>query len=126
MADTLRQELEPRGVSVTVVQRRARNLPLQAVASMSSEGGAEQVLREAGYDTSAYTPVSRDAHTDAALQTVANEDYASQVVDALVTKQPYTRYSADIAVSVIGWVNWLLPDRWLDKLRNTGALNGFI
>jgi hypothetical protein len=126
MADTLRQELEPKGVSVSVVQRKARNLPPQAVPIGSSGSYVEDAVREAGYDISSYTPESRGAQTEATLQVSAAEDYASQVVEAIIAKQPYTRYSADIAVSIIGWLDWWLPDRWLDKLRNTGALNGMI
>ena len=120
--DSLRREVAPFGISVSLLE------PGYVTSSMgakqyASEGPLHGVSK-AGYEL--YRPIfegffeddrrgSRPENSDSPAHTTT-----AAITDAIVSRTPRTRYACahavGIPVSVLIWLAWLLPDRVVDVL----------
>lgn len=123
LSDALRRELEPFGVKVVVVE------PGGVVSPMSA-----QVRVKAEKITNEMTPEHRNRYgglmhamvslAEAYIKNAVSAEKAGQIIaNTITSKQPRTRYTIGRDAAMVRFMNWILPDRILDKLvaRSTKA-----
>jgi NAD(P)-dependent dehydrogenase (short-subunit alcohol dehydrogenase family) len=121
MSDSLRRELRPLGVSVSIIQPGAVDTPIWGKMRQS----ANEILAAAPADIvktyrarfSAFLDAN-EARAQASKTTPA--DYADAVATALAAKRPKTRYHVGIDSWSSALARRVLPDRMLDALIRVG------
>ena len=120
--DSLRREVAPFGISVSLLE------PGYVSSAMGDKqyasDGAFHGVSKSGYEL--YRPIFEGFYADDRLESLpANSDSpagttTAAIIDAIVSRTPRTRYPCAHAVgrpvSVLVWVDWLLPDRMVDVL----------
>jgi NAD(P)-dependent dehydrogenase (short-subunit alcohol dehydrogenase family) len=121
MSDSLRRELRPLGVSVSVIQPGAIDTPIWAKMRRS----AKEILAAAPADVVEPYRVRFSAFLDAnevrakTSKTTA-ADYADAVAAALAAKRPKSRYRVGADSWASALVRRLVPDRMMDALITVG------
>ncbi|HLE71341.1 MAG TPA: SDR family oxidoreductase [Vicinamibacteria bacterium] len=115
-SDALRRELEPFGLSVSVVEPGVIKTPIWDKGVASSK---ERVARMPARALELYG--GRMAHLRKRAQEMSAvgapaEEVAKAVHDALVSARPKTRYLVGFDAKLAARLAWLLPDRTLDRL----------
>jgi len=115
-SDALRRELEPFGLSVSVVEPGVIKTPIWDKGVASSK---ERVARMPARALELYG--GRMAHLRKRAQEMSAvgapaEEVAKAVHDALVSARPKTRYLVGFDAKLTAKLAWLLPDRALDRL----------
>ncbi|AGB25694.1 short-chain dehydrogenase of unknown substrate specificity [Mycobacterium sp. JS623] len=121
LSDTLRRELRPLGVSVSVIQPGAVNTPIWH----KTHRYAEQILAMApaeiveAYHTRFIEFLNaNEARAQESKTTTA--DFAEAVAEALAAKHPRTRYRVGIDSWTSALVRRFVPDRMMDVLMAIG------
>jgi Short-chain alcohol dehydrogenase of unknown specificity len=116
MSDSLRRELEPFGIKVIVV------LPGGIVTPMSA-----QVRSKAEKITKAMTPEQRNRYgglmnamvslAESYIKNAVPAEKAGKIIaDILSIKKPRARYTIGSDAGTMRILNWILPDKMLDRL----------
>ena len=116
LSDSLRRELEPFGVNVIVIE------PGGVVSPMSA-----QVRVKAEKITSEMTPEHRSRYgglmhamvslAESYIKNAVPAEKAGRIIaDTITSKRPRTRYTIGRDAAMVRFLNWILPDRTLDKL----------
>ena len=116
LSDSLRRELEPYGVNVIVIE------PGGVVSPMSA-----QVRVKAEKITSEMTPEHRSRYgglmhamvslAESYIKNAVPAEKAGRIIaDTITSKRPRTRYTIGRDAAMVRFLNWILPDRTLDKL----------
>jgi NAD(P)-dependent dehydrogenase (short-subunit alcohol dehydrogenase family) len=122
VADSLRQELRPHAVMVSVVEPGATATPIWEKGS----NAAVAARQELGPEAESLYGASLDRMEDVARETgergVPPDQVAATILKALTARRPRTRYQVGIDSKVGVRLRALLPDRVMDRAiaRNTG------
>jgi NAD(P)-dependent dehydrogenase (short-subunit alcohol dehydrogenase family) len=116
LTDSLRQELRPWKIHVSIVEPGHVQTPIVNKTLAAAEELLSQLPAEALQLYGPYLQAVRDATQREAAQAVSTEVVVKAVVHALTARRPRTRYVVG-AHSAIGIsLGRALPDRWRDAL----------
>lgn len=116
LSDALRRELEPFGIKVIVIEPGGVTSPMslqvrQKAAQITSEMTAEHRNR---YGPMMHAMVSL---AESYIKNAVSAEKAAEIIaNTLAGKKPRTRYIIGKDAAMIRFMNWLLPDRWLDNI----------
>jgi NAD(P)-dependent dehydrogenase (short-subunit alcohol dehydrogenase family) len=117
LSDSLRRELRPLGVSVSIIQPGAVNTPIWAKMRRSTDtilAAAPTEVVEAYRERFAEFRDTTEAL--AATSRTSTADYADAVAAALAAKRPKTRYRVGVDSQLSAIARRVLPDRVMDTL----------
>ncbi len=115
--DALRMELRPWGLHVCLIEPASIATPAADKVRAASESLIQDLPREGAqryagmFRTFTRRVVERETHGS------APEVVAAEVLRALTTARPKTRYLAGKNATLLSVLAWLLPERLLDQLR---------
>ena len=116
LSDALRRELKPFGVKVIVIEPGGVISPM----SLQVRSKAEKIIQE-------MTPEHRDRYgammhamvsmAESYIKNAVSAEKAGKIIaNTLSKKRPRTRYTIGTDAAMVRFMNWALPDRWLDNL----------
>ena len=123
LTDSLRRELEPLGVSVSIV----RPGPIQSAIWQKGQAKAEELtgnMPPAAQELyGERIEAARTAARKREQEAIPAQEVAAVVAHALTADRPRTRYWVSRRAKVMGTLARFLPDRALDRLiaRATGS-----
>jgi len=116
LSDALRRELEPSGVKVVVVEPGGVTSPM----SLQVRTKAEKITSKMTADHRSRYGEMMHAMVSLAESYIKNalsaEKAAEIIANTVSEKKPRTRYTIGKDAAMVRFLNWLLPDRWLDHL----------
>lgn len=116
LSDALRRELEPFGVKVVVVEPGGVVSPMSAQVRVKAEKITNEMTPEhrSRYGGLMHAMVSL---AEAYIKNAVPAEKAGQIIaETITSKRPRTRYTIGRDAAMVRFMNWILPDRMLDKL----------
>ena len=113
-SDSLRRELFPWGITVSVVEPGAIATPIWEKSIDRVDYVLEQMPREARELYGARIDEARSAAVKMSEKAIPTTEVAKAVHHALTASRPRTRYLVGRDARVIAALAWLLPDRTMD------------
>lgn len=120
LSDSLRHELRPFGIEVSLIQPGSIDTKIWAKGTEFARQIIEQLSPEAKALYGAAVSRSLRAACSGAARAVAPEVVADLIAHALTAKRPKTRYVAGPDARALKILRWLLPDRALDYCVQLG------
>ncbi len=115
-SDALRRELEPFGISVSVVEPGVIKTPIWEKGLDSSKERVARMPARALERYGSRIETLRERAREMSETGTAPEEVAKAVYHALVSDRPKTRYLVGADARLAAKLAWLLPDRALDRL----------
>jgi NAD(P)-dependent dehydrogenase (short-subunit alcohol dehydrogenase family) len=115
-SDALRRELEPFGISVSVVEPGVIKTPIWDKGVDSSKERVARMPEKALELYGRRIEHLRKRAQEMSESGIPAEEVAKAVHHALVSKRPRTRYLVGADAKMAARLAWLLPDRALDRL----------
>ena len=115
MSDSLRRELAPFGVKVVVVLPGGVATPMSAQVRSKAEKYMKDMTPEHRnrYGSLMHAMVSQ---AESYIKNAVSAPKAGKIIaDIVGNKNPKTRYFIGQDAKMVRFMNWLLPDSWLDK-----------
>lgn len=115
-SDSLRRELYPWGIHVSVVEPRAIDTPIWEKSIDSADKVFENLPKEAGSLYGESMEEARSAAVKMSEEAIPASEVAKVVHCALTASKPRTRYLVGKDAKIAAGLAWLLPDRAMDWL----------
>lgn len=115
LSDTLRRELTPFGVSVSVVQPGMIMTPIWDKLARAGQDTIDTAGDAAGLYRGSFLRFLQLNEQQAQVSRTRPEDFASVVATALTTARPKTRYCVGSDMRMASVIARLLPDSLIDK-----------
>lgn len=116
LGDSLRRELRPWGMAVSIVEPGAIATPIWEKSSNEADAVLEAMPPEALALYGGAVDTLRAAVEETTRRAIPPERVAAAVAHALTARRPRTRYPVGLDARVQSWLARWLPDRWLDAL----------
>ena len=116
LSDALRRELDPFGVNVIVIEPGGVVSPMSAQVRIKAEKITNEMTPEhrIRYSGLMHAMVSL---AESYIKNAVPAEKAGQIIaDTITSKRPRTRYTIGRDAAMVRFMNWILPDRMLDKL----------
>ncbi|MGW8180047.1 MAG: SDR family NAD(P)-dependent oxidoreductase [bacterium] len=113
-SDSLRRELFPWGISVSVIEPGAISTPIWQKSIGRVDDVLEKMPKEARELYGASIDEARSAAVRMSDNAIPATEVAKSVYQALTASRPRTRYIVGKDAKIIAMLAWLLPDRTMD------------
>ncbi|WP_395066120.1 SDR family NAD(P)-dependent oxidoreductase [Flavobacterium sp.] len=116
LSDALRRELQPFGVKVIVIEPGGVTSPMSLQVRSKAEKITNEMTSEqrSRYGGLMYAMVSL---AESYIKNAVSAEKAGQIIANTITnKRTHTRYTIGQDAAMVRFMNWILPDRILDKL----------
>ena len=116
LSDSLRVELSPWKISVSVVEPGAIATPMWDKSAALADRFLETLPAEGQARYQAFIEAVHRFIERGERTAIPPERVARAVTHALTSRRPRTRYLVGTDAHVQALLGWLLPDRWLDAI----------
>lgn len=116
LSDALRRELQPFGVKVIIIEPGGVTSPMSLQVRSKAEKITNGMTSEHRnrYGAMMYAMVSL---AESYIKNAVSAEKAGEIIaNTLIKKKPRTRYTIGRDAAMVRFMNWVLPDSWLDSL----------